>query len=127
MGDSLWVKLRGLTPHQAQKGELVRRIMTVLTWFVGSIFAAIYIPGIDSVIPILGGCASAFIVIFPGLCLLMVVLNEEEEELKSCRRMTLKPVASETTITSDATTSTSATKSTSASMVSANTAAPVSS
>jgi hypothetical protein len=41
-------------------------------------------PGIEFVIPILGAFAAAFIVIFPGLCLLELAVNKIDKTEGGC-------------------------------------------
>jgi len=74
--DSLWLKMRVMSPEQEEVGEKKRRILQVSIWFSLTLVIGMFIPGIEFVIPILGAFAAAFIVIFPGLCLLELAVNK---------------------------------------------------
>jgi len=47
-------------------------------WFVSSVAFALLIPGINVVISFLGALAAAFIVVFPGLCLIKLSLDRKD-------------------------------------------------
>jgi len=76
--DSLWVKLRGLSGLEQNQGERLRRVIQATIWFVSSVAFALLIPGINVVISFLGALAAAFIVVFPGLCLIKLSLDRKD-------------------------------------------------
>ncbi|CAN0416192.1 unnamed protein product [Lampetra planeri] len=76
----LWLRWRNVpTETEPPGGEWRRRAAQTLAWFLLSLLLAIFTPDIGRVIALIGGLAAAFILIFPGLCLLSLVLNTERE------------------------------------------------
>ncbi|XP_078739464.1 sodium-coupled neutral amino acid transporter 7-like [Lampetra fluviatilis] len=78
--EGLWLRWRDVaTETEPPGGEWRRRAAQTLAWFLLSLLLAIFTPDIGRVIALIGGLAAAFILIFPGLCLLSLVLNTERE------------------------------------------------
>jgi len=73
--ESIWAHMWSLTPEESAMGERRRRIVIVTVWFFSSLGLAVIVPDIAVVIAVLGGLAALFIFIFPGLCLLQVLLQ----------------------------------------------------
>jgi len=91
--DSLWIELRGFTGLEQERGEFTRRVFQATVWFVSSLVFALLIPGIDVVISFLGALAAAFIVIFPGMCLLKLALDRKDAaEVKTSVRPSQVPL-----------------------------------
>ncbi|KAF0298181.1 putative sodium-coupled neutral amino acid transporter 7 [Amphibalanus amphitrite] len=77
----LWVAGRGLDESAAATGELPRRCVVATLWLVSSVLLALVTPSIGAVIQLLGSLAALFIFVFPGLCLLRLVLEKDPELL----------------------------------------------
>ncbi|KAF8561071.1 hypothetical protein P879_02854 [Paragonimus westermani] len=57
------------------------RYIATTVWFAVSLLLALFAPDIGLVIGLLGGLAGLFILVFPGLCLLNLVLRKNPTEL----------------------------------------------
>lgn len=77
--DCLWIAAWGLTDEQIVLREKARRITVSSVWFAITLILAIFIPNIGVVIQILGAFAAIFIFIFPGMCLLKLMLDRPEQ------------------------------------------------
>lgn len=73
--DSVWMDIKSHTPAEMETGEKFRRISIASVWFVVSLLLALFAPNIGIVISLLGGLAALFIFVFPGLCLLQLLLQ----------------------------------------------------
>jgi sodium-coupled neutral amino acid transporter 7/8 len=65
--NDLWANRRGVAgvdPRNQEKFRMAR----VTVWFFASLFLAIVMPNIGSVIQLLGSFSAVFIFIFPGMC-----------------------------------------------------------
>ena len=73
--EGLWIEAFHLDSQNIISQEKKRRVLIVTIWFVFSLIIALFIPNITIVIHYLGALAGAFMFIFPGLCLFLLVLN----------------------------------------------------
>ncbi|KAL5022055.1 hypothetical protein ScPMuIL_001210 [Solemya velum] len=73
--DCLWFEFWKMTPEQILNREKVRRITITCVWFFSTLGLSVLIPNIGVVIQFLGAFAAVFIFIFPGLCLLRLILQ----------------------------------------------------
>lgn len=91
--DGQWVKLRGLSVEAILSQERKRRIVITILWFASTLTLAVLIPNIGVVISMLGGLASIFIFIFPGMCLFQVLsrghINSGEQRIVYILLMTM--------------------------------------
>ncbi|KAL7636161.1 UNVERIFIED_CONTAM: hypothetical protein RMT77_012918 [Armadillidium vulgare] len=80
----IYIRFRGLRSSEAESSEPKRRkIIACLLW-ICTIFFAVFIPGLNVVIKLLGSLAAVFILIFPGMCYLeLTFLKETPFDLKS--------------------------------------------
>ncbi|KAK7114363.1 sodium-coupled neutral amino acid transporter 7-like [Littorina saxatilis] len=76
--DCLWIALWKMTDEQIIARERPRRLTVSTIWFAITLLLAVFIPNIGVVIQILGAFAAIFIFIFPGMCLLKVMVEREE-------------------------------------------------
>ncbi|KAK3858420.1 hypothetical protein Pcinc_035394 [Petrolisthes cinctipes] len=73
IGD-LYIQMKSLTPDRASHSEPTRRkVIAVLLWIM-SILMAVFTPNINIVVKLLGSLAAFFIFVFPGLCLMELVI-----------------------------------------------------
>lgn len=77
--DGLYSELRGLSPAEFLSGEKKRRIVIVTLWFSSTLVFALYTKSIGSVIQLLGSVSCANIFIYPGVCLMMLVLMKDPD------------------------------------------------
>ena len=77
----LWVTARGLDETAAAASELPRRCLVAVVWLASSVLLALVVPSIGAVIQLLGSLAALFIFVFPGLCLLRLVLEKDPDLL----------------------------------------------
>ncbi|XP_037070828.1 putative sodium-coupled neutral amino acid transporter 7 [Pollicipes pollicipes] len=75
----LWVEARGLDEARAAAGERTRRYVVAFVWFTSSVLLAALVSSIGAVIQLLGSLAALFILVFPGLCLLRLLLEKDPE------------------------------------------------
>ncbi|ELU06937.1 hypothetical protein CAPTEDRAFT_153758 [Capitella teleta] len=73
--ESVWIEVFKLSPEEIHANERKRRVITVFVWFSASLTFAVFVPGIGIVISFLGALAAVFVFVFPGLCLLQLVLG----------------------------------------------------
>jgi len=71
--DGIFLTFRKMTAEEAERSERPRRIIETLGWFAGILLLASVVPDIGVAISMIGGLASLFIFVFPGLCLLQTV------------------------------------------------------
>lgn len=79
--EGLWIEALRLDSQQIVNNEPRRRVAIVTVWFVLSLAIALFIPNITVVIHYLGALAATFMFIFPGLCLLLLVLDSGESSV----------------------------------------------
>ncbi|XP_054712257.1 sodium-coupled neutral amino acid transporter 7-like [Uloborus diversus] len=79
----IYAEIRGLKPVELAAGEKSRRYVFAAIWFTSSLFLAVVTSGIGIVIKYLGSVASANIFIYPGICLMKVVLKEDPDIVKT--------------------------------------------
>lgn len=77
--DGLYSEFFRLSASDFITGECRRRIVIVSAWFGSSMLVALYTSNIGTVIHALGAISSANIFIYPGLCLMKVVLQTDPE------------------------------------------------
>lgn len=77
--DGLYSELFRLSAADFVNGERKRRIIIVSVWFGASLLLSLYTNSIGTVIHSLGAISSANIFIYPGLCLMKVVLQTDPE------------------------------------------------
>ena len=65
-----------IPPEQKRKFELRRRIVATCIWFLTALMLAIFIPNITDVISIIGSLAAFFILIFPGLIIMQLIVDD---------------------------------------------------
>lgn len=65
--------------------ERRQRVVITIGMFIFSVFMALMVPSIGSIIALLGGSAALFIFIFPGLCLFKAYLNAQNFKEKLIR------------------------------------------
>lgn len=75
----IYAELRGLKPAEFKATEKVRRYVVAAIWFTSSLLLAVETESIGVVIKYLGSVASANIFIYPGICLLQVVLKKDPD------------------------------------------------
>lgn len=80
--DGLYAELFRLSAGEFIIGEKKRRIIIVSLWFCSSLVIALYTNSIGTVIHALGAISSANIFIYPGVCLMKVVLQTDPDLLK---------------------------------------------
>ena len=66
---------------QSSKRRRSIRITCAIIWVVTSATLAIYVPNIGVAINYLGSLANLFVFILPGLCLYMILFDEQQFEL----------------------------------------------
>ncbi|GIY10541.1 putative sodium-coupled neutral amino acid transporter 7 [Caerostris extrusa] len=71
----IYAELRGLKPTEFAATEKGRRYVVAAVWFASSLLLAVFTQSIGVVIKYLGSVASANIFIYPGICLLQMVLK----------------------------------------------------
>lgn len=77
IGD-LYVQMRSLSPAEASvKEPLRRKVIAVFLW-AASILFAVFTPNINIVVKLLGSLAAIFIFVFPGMCMVQLVLADME-------------------------------------------------
>ena len=65
-----------ITPEQKRKTELKRRVVATCIWFLTALMLAIFIPNITDVISVIGSLAAFFILIFPGLIIMQLIVDD---------------------------------------------------
>lgn len=80
--DCLWIAFWKMTEEEVERNESKRRILVSTIWFAITLALAIFIPNIGVVIQVLGAFAAIFIFIFPGMCLLKLMVDSEEQSRK---------------------------------------------
>ena len=65
-----------ITPEQKRKTELRRRVVATCIWFLTALMLAIFIPNITDVISVIGSLAAFFILIFPGLIIMQLIVDD---------------------------------------------------
>ena len=65
-----------ITPEQKRKIELRRRVVATCIWFLTALMLAIFIPNITDVISVIGSLAAFFILIFPGLIIMQLIVDD---------------------------------------------------
>ena len=65
-----------ITAEQKRKTELRRRIVATCIWFLTALMLAIFIPNITDVISVIGSLAAFFILIFPGLIIMQLIVDD---------------------------------------------------
>ncbi|XP_076349889.1 sodium-coupled neutral amino acid transporter 7-like [Tachypleus tridentatus] len=75
--DGLYAELTHLPADEFIYGEKRRRFIISTGWFFSTVLLAVFTPNIGVVIELLGCLASANVFIFPGLCLISVVLKDD--------------------------------------------------
>ncbi|KAK2151863.1 hypothetical protein LSH36_348g02011 [Paralvinella palmiformis] len=73
--DNIYVYVFKLSPEDIAQKENSRRIVMTILWFGVSLLLAVIVPNIGVVIALLGGLAAVFVFIFPGHCLLKLVIR----------------------------------------------------
>ncbi|XP_057291094.1 sodium-coupled neutral amino acid transporter 7-like [Hydractinia symbiolongicarpus] len=71
--DGMVLSVRNMTVEEGEPTERRRRVIVTLCWFAACLFIASVVPDIGVAIAVIGGIASLFIFVFPGLCLLQTV------------------------------------------------------
>ncbi|XP_076035204.1 sodium-coupled neutral amino acid transporter 7-like [Oratosquilla oratoria] len=74
IGD-MYIQWRGYTPVEAIPGEPTRRKLIAVILWISSIVLAVFTPNINIVVKLLGSLAAVFIFVFPGMCLIQMVLQ----------------------------------------------------
>ncbi|KAK3086516.1 hypothetical protein FSP39_019509 [Pinctada imbricata] len=85
--NSLWTDIFKMTPDMIEATERRRRIVSTLIWFILTLALAVFIPNIGIVIQILGAFAAVFIFIFPGMCVLAVVMSRVDQAGEWTRKL----------------------------------------
>lgn len=75
----VYSELRGLKPAEFLATERTRRYICAALWFASSLLLAVLTSGIGIVIKYLGSVASANIFIYPGICLIKIVMKKDPE------------------------------------------------
>ncbi|KAG8186393.1 hypothetical protein JTE90_004186 [Oedothorax gibbosus] len=75
----IYAELRGLKPSEFAATELARRCSVAFVWFTSSLLLAVLTSNIGVVIKYMGSVASANIFIYPGICLLQVILQNDPD------------------------------------------------
>ena len=75
--EGLWIEVFHLDSQTIISQEKRRRVLIVTIWFLLSLLTALFIPNITIVIHYLGALAATFMFIFPGMCLLLMILNSD--------------------------------------------------
>ena len=65
-----------ITAEQKRKTELRRRVVATCIWFLTALMLAIFIPNITDVISVIGSLAAFFILIFPGLIIMQLIVDD---------------------------------------------------
>ena len=65
-----------LTDEEISKYEQRRRISVTVVWFLSALALSITIPMISDVISVIGSLAAFFILIFPGMVILQLIIDE---------------------------------------------------
>ena len=65
-----------ITAEQKRKIELRRRVVATCIWFLTALMLAIFIPNITDVISVIGSLAAFFILIFPGLIIMQLIVDD---------------------------------------------------
>lgn len=73
-----------ITSEQKRKTELRRRVVATFIWFLTALLLAIFIPNITDVISVIGSLAAFFILIFPGLIIMQLIVDDRINWHKSC-------------------------------------------
>jgi sodium-coupled neutral amino acid transporter 7/8 len=81
--EGLWIEIFHLDSQTIISNEKKRRVFIVTVWFLLSLLIALFIPNITVVIHYLGALAATFMFIFPGLCLVLMILNDTENLIES--------------------------------------------
>ncbi|XP_023221953.1 putative sodium-coupled neutral amino acid transporter 7 [Centruroides sculpturatus] len=77
--DGLYAEFAKLTVNDFLKGEKKRRIIITSGWVAVTLFLALYTPSIGVVLEMLGCVAVINIFVFPGICLLQVILKHNQQ------------------------------------------------
>ncbi|XP_065913738.1 sodium-coupled neutral amino acid transporter 7-like isoform X2 [Dysidea avara] len=94
--DSILIELVTAVKHRSMLSERVQTIrfrLEAIGWFLFTLTLAIFIPDIVVVMRPLGGLASMFMLTFPGLCLLNLLLNNLVQITSQLLRLLLYIVA----------------------------------
>ncbi|XP_050409345.1 sodium-coupled neutral amino acid transporter 7-like [Patella vulgata] len=76
--DSVWNIALGLTPEVIEQRERKMRIVVTLIWFTITVVLAMFIPNIGVVIQFLGALSALLIFLFPGMCLMKSMLDQQD-------------------------------------------------
>ncbi|XP_023219875.1 putative sodium-coupled neutral amino acid transporter 7 isoform X1 [Centruroides sculpturatus] len=77
--DGLYAEFSGLTADEFISGEKRRRVIITSVWFIATVLLAVFTPNISVVIELLGCLASINIFVFPGMCLVSLMLKEDPD------------------------------------------------
>lgn len=86
--DGLYAEFAKLTVNDFLKGEKKRRIIITSGWVAITLFLALFTPSIGVVLEMLGCVAVINIFVFPGICLLQVLLKHKQQ-MRGWRRKCL--------------------------------------
>jgi cobalamin synthase len=66
-----------LSNAEVKTVELKRRVLVTIVWFLTALALSISVPNISDVISVIGALAAFFILIFPGMVIMQLVMDDQ--------------------------------------------------
>ena len=70
---------------ERKKKEKIRRYSATCVWFLTALMLAVFIPNISDVISVIGSLAAFFILIFPGIIIIQLIVADRINWHRSSR------------------------------------------